>query len=226
MREKFFTVEDSPTTWMDENKKAHPVVNMAPWQHGMMNIGDIQVKGRKAWGASVPIWKNEIIYYNTADYPLISTLSNIVIHHTDNADSLARNENKQQARGYAALGYHFFIDPKGVLYEGRPLEIMGSHAGKGAISGPLNDPDWGAVGIVLQGDFHHKDDWFSSTEVTEKQLTQLEKLIVQLRSKYNINQLLMHREVVRAGKPTDCPGDHLVPYVKKLRNKLKMKGKG
>lgn len=226
MKEKFYKVTQDPKSWGDSRQICHAVVNMAPWEHGSISFGDIKVKGRKAWRASMPIWKNEVVYYNVADFPLISILDKIVIHHTDNGNSIMQNERKQQGRGYAALGYHFFIDPKGDIYEGRPLEIMGSHAGEGFVRGPLNDPDWGAIGIVLQGDFHHKDDWLSNTEVTKKQLSQLEKLIVQLRCKYCINQLLMHREVLRSGKPTDCPGDHLVPFIKKMRSKLNMKGKG
>lgn len=58
-----------------------------------------------------------------------------------------------ETKGYAALGYHFFINADGSVYEGRPLEIMGSHAGRGKQAGALNDPDWGSVGIVLQGVF-------------------------------------------------------------------------
>ncbi|MFQ5505339.1 MAG: hypothetical protein ACE5F1_11150 [Planctomycetota bacterium] len=53
----------------------------------------------------------------------------------------------------------------------------------------------------------------------EKQLKGLEALIIGLRRRYAIRRLLLHREVARAGDPTVCPGDHLVPLVEKLRRK-------
>ncbi|VAW69851.1 hypothetical protein MNBD_GAMMA09-2500 [hydrothermal vent metagenome] len=223
--DKFFKVRQHPDVWANNRKICSGVVNMTPWHHASLNYGNVNIKVRKAWNAPEPIWRNEVIYYNTVVLSLVSILNKIVIHHTNNSKSILYNEKKQQSRGYAALGYHFFIDQKGTVYEGRPLEVMGSHAGTGVSSGPLNDPDWGAIGIVLQGDFHHKDDWFSSTNATNNQLIILEKLIVQLKCKYCINQLLMHREVIRSGKPTVCPGDHLVPIIQKLRMKLKMKGR-
>jgi hypothetical protein len=102
---------------------------------------------------------------------------------------------------------------------------MGSHAGRGKQIGALNDPDWGSVGIVLKGDFHHDDDWFKSNTAAKKQLIALENLILGLSLKYNIGQLLMHSEVVRNGPPTVCPGSHLAPLVINLRNKLGMKGR-
>lgn len=183
----------------------------------------------KGWGASDPTWRNEVIYYNTAIYPLSFILNKIVIHHLDNSFSIWENESWQQfTSNFAALGYHFFIDDQANIYEGRPIEIMGSHAGMAmhAKTGVLNDPDWGAIGIVLQGDYHHADDGFFtfSDKVAEDQLRQLENLILVLRKNYNIDQLLMHREVCRGGEPIDCPGDHLVPYIEALREKLGMKG--
>lgn len=99
-----------------------------------------------------------------------------------------------------------------------------SPSGVGKRKGELNDPDWGAIGIVLQGDFHHADDMFWNSNTTKIQLATLEKLIAALRDKYLTRKLLMHREVSRAGKPTVCPGDHLVPIIKKLRSKLGMVG--
>lgn len=223
--DKFFTVRQEPKVWAEEHGGDQDVVTIKPWQHNLLSFDSVIVKGRKSWGAKEPIWKNEVIYYNVKAYPLNIILDRIVVHHTNNSDSISVNENKQQGRGYAALGYHFFIDSKGDIYEGRPLEVMGSHAGTGKVSGPLNDPDWGAIGIVLQGDYHHADDWFFSTSAPKKQLEALEKLIVALKSKYAIQRLLMHRETIRGGKATVCPGDHLVPKIEDLRKKLKMQGR-
>jgi hypothetical protein len=114
------------------------------------------------------------------------------------------------------------IDDGGEVFEGRPLEVMGSHAGEGLSQGPLNDPDWGAVGIAMQGDHHYADDWFFHSKAPVAQLNSLTRLVHALTRAYGIHKLLMHREVKRAGPPTVCPGDHLVPKIKALRTELKL----
>lgn len=224
MGERYFTVNKHPDQWAPG--VCHAVVNMGPWQHQRFNVGSVPVTGRKAWGAKDPMWSNEVIYYNTLEATLPAILERVVVHHTNNSDSIQSNESNQQGRGYAALGYHFFIDAQGLVYEGRPLEIMGSHAGAGKTSGPINDPDWGSIGIVMQGDYHNADNWFfqSNSTAPQVQLTTLENLITALRSAYGIDQLLMHREVVRAGDETVCPGDHMAGHVTAMRTRLGMRG--
>ncbi len=236
-RRPFFTVNVHPDKWQPPpdrtdysasgpsfTKSDAAVVSIKPWQHPGFVLGGVSVVGRKAWGASDPVWQNQVVYYNTKRMPLASTLNRIVIHHTNNSSSVSEVESKQKRRGYAALGYHFFIDKSGVIYEGRPLEVMGSHAGEGIFRGPAHDPDWGAIGITLQGDYHHADDLFWHSKAPKKLLQSLETLIVALKSRYAIDRLLMHREVVRKGKKTVCPGDHLAEQVVRLRKKLKMSG--
>jgi len=217
---RFFVVKEHPKKWADSRNICSPVVTIAPWEHSLFTVSSVSIKGRKAWGAKEAIWANEVIYYNTLQAPLSSILQKIVIHHTNNSNSIQVNEAKQQNRGYAALGYHFFIDQAGNIYEGRPLEVMGSHAGVGKKSGPLSDPDWGAIGIVLQGDYHHADDWVWNSKTPKIQLDKLEKLINALKTKYSITKLIMHREVTPGH--TVCPGDSLVPHVQALRTKLNM----
>ncbi|AZZ91945.1 N-acetylmuramoyl-L-alanine amidase [Hahella sp. KA22] len=224
MNEKYYTVKKRPEEWGDDRGVCHGVVTTEPWVRNNFFIGEILVKGRKSWGALEPRWYNEVIYYNTSWQPLTCFLNRIVIHHTNNSNSIMENEKKQQSKGYAALGYHFFIDTEGNVLEGRPIEVMGSHAGRGKVSGPVNDPDWGAIGIVLQGDYHHEDDWIYSTHAPQIQLGKLFKLIVVLKNKYQINKLLMHREVKRDGKVTVCPGDHLAKIIIDYRSQIAMEG--
>jgi hypothetical protein len=225
MGERFFTVDKHPDQWAPG--VCHAVVTTAPWQRQRFSVGSVQVAGRKAWGAGDPVWSNEVVYYNTLEATLPAILERIVVHHTDNVDAIQANERKQQqSKGYAALGYHFFIDQSANVYEGRPIEIMGSHAGAGTTSGPLNDPDWGSIGIVMQGDYHNADNWFfqSNSTAPQAQLDMLESLITALRNAYGIDQLLMHREVTRSGTPTVCPGDHMAGHVTAMRTRLGMRG--
>lgn len=223
----YYTVTDSPNAWApppglaDGGVTAKQVVTMAPWQRSKVRVGSVVATGRAGWGAKTPVWANEVIYYNTFALPLTSLYETIVIHHTNNSQSINYNENKQMSKGYAAMGYHFFIAQNGQVFEGRPLEVMGSHAGAGTTPGALNDPDWGSIGIVMQGDYHNADNWaFNSDPPPAAQLTALENVVVGLRTKYPIGQILMHREVTRGGTPTVCPGDVMVPYVEALRKKL------
>ena len=227
---RYYAVTVDPSTWtapagmVDGGVSANGVVSRTPWEHKTLTIGSLTIKGRQGWGASEPTWKNEVIYYNIAAYPLTSMLKAVIVHHTDNEDSIKEVESTQKGKGYAAIGYHFFIDQKGTIHEGRPLEIMGSNAGEGTVSGPTNDPDWGAIGITLQGDYHNADNWVFSDDAPKAQLQSLEDLVVALRKDYPIDKLLMHREVTRGGKPTVCPGDAMVPHVKSLRTKLGLSG--
>jgi hypothetical protein len=223
---RYYTVNVHPSQWtppagmIDGGASARAIVSMDPWRHGNLTLGSLTVMARSQWGALEPVWANELIYYNTTATSLADTLSTIIIHHTDNNDSIKEVEKTQMGKGYAAIGYHYFIGQDGSIFEGRPLEVMGSHAGIGKTSGPTNDPDWGAIGITLQGDYHHADDWIFSDEAPKKQLQSLENLVIALQKNYLIRRVLMHREVERGGTATVCPGDYMVPHVESLRKKL------
>jgi hypothetical protein len=223
---RFFTVTTRPEDWVAPadgpagSYAGFDVVTWAPWKHTNLSIGGVRVQTRTEWAAGDPIWANEVVYYNTA-YSLASIYSTIVIHHTNNSDSIRTNEQREQGRKFAAIGYHFFIDKQGTVFEGRPLEVMGSHAGTGLTAGPLSDPDWGAVGIVLQGDYHHADDRLYSEDPPAAQLNKLKELLIALRSQLSgIRTLLMHKEVSRGGPATVCPGDALYGPIEALRKEL------
>jgi len=223
---RFFTVTTRPEDWSppaddpEGGFAARGIITREPWTHTNVSIGAIRIQTRREWGAREPLWVNEIIYYNTV-WPLATTYSNVVIHHTNNSESIVVNEGRERARGFAAIGYHFFIDQQGNILEGRPLEVMGSHAGTGLTSGPLNDPDWGSIGIVLQGDYHHGDDLLISDTAPQGQLQALRGLVTGLRSRYSgVRALLMHKEVVRGGVATVCPGDSLYEPISKMRKEM------
>jgi N-acetyl-anhydromuramyl-L-alanine amidase AmpD len=223
MADQYYVVDREPKRWIESAKKGEGVVTVDSWRHGYFAVGDVRVTGRAAWNANDPIWANSVVYYNTEVVSLQSLLSTVVVHHTANSDTIKGDETKQCSNGrYAAIGYHFLIADSGEVFERRPLEVMGSHAGEGLSQGPLNDPDWGAIGVALQGDYHHADDWFVHSKAPGAQLSSLKRLVHALTRTYGVHKLLMHREVKRAGPPTVCPGDHLVPKIKALRLELKL----
>ena len=101
--------------------------------------------------------------------------------------------------GWADIGYHFVIDYKGRIWEGRTLKYQGAHA---------RDNNEGNIGIALLGDFNVQ--W-----PTKEQKESLKRLLNDLRTTYNVpkSRVYTHRELVT----TECPGTHLQGYVNELR---------
>ncbi len=151
--------------------------------------------------------------------PLERTLRTIVVHHSDflePAGPLGIKQYHLEVSGFADIGYHFVIAPDGTIYEGRALDRMGAHAGvtrEGTKGDRPSDPDWGAVGIVLDG-------YFGDALPPPAQRAALLALIDDLRARFpRIERVIGHREVrrelvearglVAVGEPTVCPGDAL-----------------
>ncbi len=168
----------------------------------------------------------------------------IVVHHSSfieppGPDGIRRYH--REVSGYADIGYHFVIDAEGKVLEGRSLLYMGAHAGESleanrgvsrarhsgsqaAIDRARRlDPDWGAVGIVLDGYF---DLGFLPSAA---QIESLRGLLAELTRRYHIpkEHIVSHREVkeriteaqgrTHTGKITDCPGSGLQAVLEILR---------
>ncbi|WP_194191837.1 peptidoglycan recognition family protein [Clostridium chrysemydis] len=121
--------------------------------------------------------------------PLTYTLkpTTIIYHHI--ADDNITPEKIHQLhldRGWAGIGYHFYIRKDGTIYRGRPENAVGSHA-----------PGYNskAFGIALEGNFNNQ-------KPTEKQIQSLIDLSNYLIDKYNIKEIKRHKDV----KNTECPG--------------------
>ncbi|QQR91791.1 MAG: N-acetylmuramoyl-L-alanine amidase [Myxococcales bacterium] len=86
----------------------------------------------------------------------------ITVHHTDQHDvtdgeSSARSilayhrsrvANEYEESWWCDVGYHFLIAPSGTIYEGRPIEYIGSHTAY------QND---GNIGIALMGNYEQEE---------------------------------------------------------------------
>ena len=241
-------------------------------------------------------------------YPKLSSayLKWIVIHHTAmwNAPGpMATRDVHVDWRGWADMGYHFFIAEDGQIFTGRDLHLMGAHAGQtreanlgvwrarhprpavlqttpmthaldagvltdcgmgdrlevqeGTLGQVLvddkdaphahendkesrkkaqvelqkridqarkNDPDYGSIGVVLDGDFSGTD------APTAAQMAALKELLADLQKRFDIDNshIITHREVITrlveergltfTGHKTTCPGDQLQRAVEALRN--------
>ena len=120
-------------------------------------------------------------------------LEYIVIHHTASTRDMTVQEIHQlhlnQGENWKGIGYHFYIDKKGVIWRGRPEEMSGSHA--------LNYNSV-SIGICLSGNFEIE-------KPTEKQIQSVTDLVKYLRKKYGNFKLVGHKDL----NATACPGQYL-----------------
>lgn len=159
---------------------------------------------RSAWGAR-PMHAN---------LDRMTPIYRITVHHT--ATRLASNYSRaaadeirkfqqqhQDEKGWADIGYHFIIDPAGRIWQGRPLQWQGAHAG-------TPDLNVGNIGIALIGDFEVE-------QPTPSQKKSLNDLLTSLCARYHVDKshVYTHKEI-RPG-PTECPGPALQRVVEQWR---------
>jgi len=136
------------------------------------------IVSRTGWGCpegqSSPRWS-----------PAYSTVTHIIIHHTDSTNSAVDwatevyNVWNYHANirdgGWGDIGYHYLIDPNGVIYEGRA-------GGDDVIAGHVLDHNRGTMGVAFLGTF-------SSTEPTSSALRSAAALIAWKCAQKNIDPL-------------------------------------
>lgn len=122
-----------------------------------------------------------------------TTTELIVIHHTASKTDLTVQEIHQlhlnQSENWKGIGYHYYINKKGIIYRGRPEKYSGSHA---------LDYNSVSIGICLSGNFEEEDPNIN-------QITSLIELLHYLRIKYPNAEILGHRDL----NATACPGKNL-----------------
>lgn len=102
------------------------------------------------------------------------------------------------SKGWKCIGYHWIISTDGIIYAGRKMDYLGSHAGS------KGNPN--SIGVCLVGNFE------SSDRPTEKQKEAFAALHLALHKRfYNKANLTVrfHREFMSTG----CPGNITVKEV-------------
>jgi tetratricopeptide (TPR) repeat protein len=166
--------------------------------------GSPTVWPRSAWGARS----------SRANLDRMTGIYRITVHHTATrlssnysraaADEIRKfQQQHQDEKGWADIGYHFIIDPAGRIWEGRPLKWQGAHAG-------TPDLNVGNIGIALIGDFEVE-------QPTASQKKSLTDLLNSLCLRYHVDKshVYTHKEI-RPG-PTECPGPALQRVVDQWR---------
>lgn len=84
--------------------------------------------------------------YNWAhDLSARQTTNLIILHHAAAKSCTAADvHNWHLNRGWAGIGYHFFVGKDGSVTRGRPLWAVGAHA---------ESCNWRSVGICFEGDY-------------------------------------------------------------------------
>lgn len=121
-----------------------------------------------------------------------------------------------QNRGWGDIGYHFLIDEKGEIYEGRA-------GGDFVVGGHAYCNNVGTVGVALMGSFDKE-------QPTQAQAQSLQWLLQLLAAKYNMNlqrnvafhgktlpRIVGHRQLVS----TECPGYTMWEALDQIRANVK-----
>jgi len=201
----------------------------------------VDIVTRTTWDDTPPGSLGGVTRYAT---PLAGQLEWIVIHHsafTQPEGPVGIERYHLEVSGFADIGYHFIVATDGTVYEGRDIHKMGAHAGiaveandrvrdirSGKVKDSIEsarrlDPDFGAIGVVVDGFF------FNGHRPTVAQHRSLVALVRQLQTQYGIDadHVIAHNEVraritearglTHSGKETQCPGPGLVPLVAHVR---------
>jgi RHS repeat-associated protein len=142
--------------------------------------------------------------YDERPFDLADILDTIVIHHEGNLqlyDVRAVQIQHMFGEGLADMGYHYVLDRRGVIYQGRDISVRGHHVFRG---------NTGRIGVLLLGDFEpgfeHQGssfplDW-DDPGPTQAQVSSAIDLIRWLDYEYGIDYVAGHRDV----DDTVCPG--------------------
>ena len=113
----------------------------------------------------------------------------IILHHSEvsSPHTAADIHHWHQNKGWAGIGYHYFIAKDGEVYAGRPRHMVGAHT-----YGHNHE----SIGVCFEGDFNKE-------QLNEKQETVAVKLLSLLSIAYPDAQLCLHSDF---NSIKQCPG--------------------
>jgi N-acetyl-anhydromuramyl-L-alanine amidase AmpD len=106
-----------------------------------------------------------------------------------------------EERGWSDIGYHYYITRDGVLHQGRPIERPGAHA-KGH--------NKTSIGICYEGGLD--EDGNPEDNRTKEQIYTIVSLIKGLKSDYEAEKIIGHRDLPRVSKA--CPSFDVATFIK------------
>ena len=123
-----------------------------------------------------------------SNYSNMGNVEGIVLHHsgTKVLQSVETIHNYHKSKGWAGIGYHYYVRKDGTIYKGRPENMAGAHC-PGANSK--------SIGICAEGDFN-------TETMSEIQIQAIRELIADIKARRNIKYVKGHRDIIA----TSCPG--------------------
>lgn len=133
----------------------------------------------------------EIIETNlefNSNYSAMKEVEGILLHNSGVSvlQSIEVIHNYHKNKGWAGIGYHYYVRKDGSIYRGRTENMAGAHCpGVNSIS----------IGICAEGNFNEEI-------MSEVQKQAIIELVKDIKSRYNIKWIKGHREILA----TSCPG--------------------
>jgi hypothetical protein len=194
---------------------AAPANPSAPRPDRLKQIDRPPIVSRAEWGARDPDHSaaNESGFYSLENVEgwreyegdLREIYRTVVIHHSVlyEGDDLTTMQEIQkehmELRRWADIGYHFGVGQGGQVFEGRALNVRGTH---------VEGFNTGSVGVVFLGNFQ-------LIEPTPVQIDTGQHLIDWLALRLELTHLAGHRDF---NDFTDCPGNNMLPYLAAFAN--------
>lgn len=118
----------------------------------------------------------------------MGNIEGILLHNSGVTvlQSIETIHNYHKSKGWAGIGYNYYVRKNGLVYKGRSEEYAGAHC-PGANSN--------SIGICAEGNF----DLETMSEVQKQAIIEL---IADIKKRYNIKWIKGHREILA----TSCPG--------------------
>lgn len=128
------------------------------------------------------------------------TTTGIVLHHAEAVGCTVYDVNNwHKGRGWAGIGYHFYVRRDGSVYTGREIGRIGAHAGANPSKPAYKYDNWAnleTIGICAEGRY----DSDTMPEVQKQAIVSLCRYCIE---KYPaIDRIYRHSEI----SATDCPG--------------------
>ena len=123
-----------------------------------------------------------------SNYNQMKEVEGIVLHNSGVTvlQSVETIHNYHKNKGWAGIGYHYYVRKDGSVYRGRPENMAGAHCpGVNSTS----------IGICAEGNFNEET-------MTEVQKQAIIELVKDIKSRYDIKWIKGHREILA----TSCPG--------------------
>jgi len=113
----------------------------------------------------------------------------IVLHHAAASKCTIYDVHRWHLqREWLGCGYHYFCDKKGLVYQGRPRDVIGAHAlGYNHCS----------VGICAEGHYEQE-------QMPNEQKYAIANLLIELKKIYPQAKIVAHKDL----NPTKCPGKY------------------